>query len=49
MKRILQFKQTSSGYACFENSENIFEISKSDIQFNVKDFYEAFYGEAKDF
>lgn len=49
MKRILQFKQTSSGYACFENSENIFEICKSDLQFNVKDFYEAFYGEGKDF
>lgn len=49
MKRTLQFKQTDAGYACFEGEENVFEISKIDLQFNVKDFYQAFYGEDKDF
>ncbi len=49
MKRILQFKQTEEGYGCFENGENVFEISKKDLQFNVKDFYLAFYGEDKEF
>lgn len=49
MKRTLQFKQTEAGYACFEDDENIFEISKTDLQFNVKDFYQAFYAEGKDF
>lgn len=49
MKRILQFKLTDAGYACFEDEKNVFEISKTDLQFNVKDFYQAFYGEDKDF
>ncbi len=49
MKRILQFKTTDSGYACFENDENIFEIEKADLQFDVKSFYQAFYSEDKDF
>lgn len=49
MKRTLQFKQTEAGYACFEDDENIFEISKTDLQFNVKDFYQAFYAEGKNF
>ena len=49
MRRTIQFKQTEAGYACFEDEENIFEICKTDLQFNVKDFYQAFYGEDKDF
>lgn len=49
MKRMLQFKKTETGYACFENEENIFEISKTDLQFDVKAFYQAFYSEDKDF
>lgn len=49
MKRIIQFKKTQSGYACFENNENIFEITKSDLQFDVKEFYQAFYSEDKDY
>ena len=49
MKRILQFKKTDVGYACFEDDKNIFEILKSNLQFNVKDFYQAFYSEDKDF
>lgn len=36
MKRILQFKRTDEGYACYENEENVFEILKTDLQFNVK-------------
>lgn len=49
MKRILQFKKTDAGYACFENDENVFEIAKSNLQFDVKAFYQAFYSDGKDF
>ena len=49
MKRMLQFKKTDEGYACFENDENVFEIAKSNLQFDVKEFYQAFYSEDKDF
>lgn len=49
MKRMLQFKSTPNGYACFESDENVFEISKIDLQFDVKAFYQAFYAEGKDF
>lgn len=49
MKRIVKFKNTDCGYACFENEECIFEISKNDLQFDVKAFYHAFYDEEKDF
>lgn len=49
MKRTLQFKQTQNGYGCYENGSVIFEIKKSDLQFNVKEFYQAFYAEDKDF
>ena len=46
---MLQFKKTDVGYACFENGENVFEIAKSNLQFDVKVFYQAFYSEDKDF
>lgn len=49
MKRMLQFKKTHTGYACFENDENVFEIAKSNLQFDVKAFYQVFYSEDKDF
>ena len=49
MKIMLQFKKTDAGYACFENDENVFEIAKSNLQFDVKAFYQAFYSEDKDF
>lgn len=49
MKRMLQFKKTDAGYACFENDENVFEIAKSNLQFDVKAFYQAFYSEDKEF
>ena len=48
MKRMLQFKKTDAGYACFENDDNVFEIAKSNLQFDVKAFYQAFYSEDKD-
>ncbi len=49
MKRMLQFRKTDVGYACFENDENVFEITKANLQFDVKAFYQAFYSEEKDF
>ena len=49
MKRVLQFEATDTGFACFENNVNVFEIPKSTLQFDVKKFYQAFYGEGKDY
>lgn len=49
MKRTLQFRETPNGYACFEGYNNIFEVSKNDLQFDVKAFYQAFYSEDKDY
>lgn len=49
MKRTIQFKQTEAGYGCYENDEVVFEIKKSDLQFKVKEFYQAFYAGDKDF
>lgn len=49
MKRMLRFEKTKLGYACFDNNENVFEIEKNDLQFDVRDFYQAFYSEDKDF
>ena len=49
MKRMLQFKSTDSGYACFENNKNVFEISKANLQFNVKTFQIACYNEEKSY
>lgn len=49
MKRTLQFKNTDTGYACFDNDEKVFEISKTDLLFDVKSFYQAFYSEDKDY
>ena len=49
MKRTLQFRETPKGYACFEGDNNIFEVSKKELQFDVKAFYQAFYSEDKDY
>ena len=49
MKRTLQFINTDTGYACFDNGEKVFEISRTDLQFDVKAFYQAFYSEDKDY
>ncbi len=49
MKRMLQFKKTDVGYACYENGDIVFEILISDLQFDVKAFYKAFYSEDKDY
>ena len=49
MKRTLQFKNSDTGYACFDNDEKVFEISRTDLQFDVKAFYQAFYSDDKDY
>ena len=49
MKRIIQFNEVDDTYVCKENDENIFCISKSELKFDVKKFYDAFYGNDKDF
>lgn len=49
MKRMLRFEKTELGYACFDNNENVFEIEKTNLQFDVRAFYQAFYSEDKDF
>ena len=49
MKRMLQFKKTEVGYACFENDQNVLEIAKTNLQFDVRAFYQAFYSDDLDF
>lgn len=49
MKRVLHYKTTDEGYGCFEDEEMVFLIRKDDLKFNVKEFYQAFYSEGKDF
>jgi hypothetical protein len=49
MKREIQFECTDDAYCCSENGKKIFTILKKDLQFNVKDFYQAFYADDKDF
>ena len=49
MKRTLQFNNNDTGYACFVKGEKVFEISREDLQFDVKAFYQAFYSEDKDY
>lgn len=43
MKRIVKFQVTEDKYEYTENDIPIFEISKIDLQFNVKEFYNAFF------
>lgn len=49
MKRVIIFEFKNDEYCCSENGEIIFKILKNDLQFNVKDFYQAFYADDKDF
>jgi hypothetical protein len=49
MKRVLHYKTTDEGYGCFEDEEIVFLIRNDDLKFNVKEFYQAFYSEGKDF
>ncbi len=49
MKRVVQFKQEADSYCCYEDNNIIFVIQKNSLQFNVKDFYQAFYAEGKDY
>ena len=49
MKRTVQFKDNDNSYVCIENEKAIFEISKEDLQFDIKAFYQAFYSDDKDY
>ena len=49
MKRILKFQICENEYAFIENNESIFEINKLNLQFNVKNFYQAFFAEGQDY
>lgn len=49
MKREILFECINDKYCCSENGKIIFTISKKDLQFNVKEFYQAFYADDKDF
>ncbi len=47
MKRTLQFKTIDNGYALFDNDEIVFTIASDNLQFDVKEFYYAFYADEK--
>jgi len=49
MKRTVEFKPIENGYACFEGEDCVFRISSEDLQFNVKEFYQAFYADGNDY
>ena len=49
MKRIVKFQVTEDKYKYTENDIPIFEISKIDLQFDVKEFYNAFFSCGKDY
>ncbi len=49
MKRTLQFKQDEKGYGIFEEDHLLFLIPVPELQFDVKEFYEAFYSDGKDY
>ena len=49
MKRTIKFKPVEKGYACFEDEISIFSISSDSLQFEIKDFYQAFYAKDKDY
>lgn len=49
MKRIIQFNILEDSYMCYENNNPIFTILKSNLEFDVKKFYTAFYGENMDY
>lgn len=49
MKRVLKFQTSENGYGFFEDGELVFEVSKTDLQFDVKKFYIAFFADDKDY
>lgn len=49
MKRILKFQISEDKYAFYENETVAFEIDKTDLQFNVKNFYQAFFADDLDY
>lgn len=49
MKRIIQFNENDVDYIWVEDDNIIFDMSKTELQFDVKRFYDAFYGEEKDY
>lgn len=49
MKRVLKFQICDDEYIFFENDEEVFKINKLDLQFNVKNFYQAFFAEGQDY
>ena len=49
MKRILRFQIFEDKYTFFENDTMVFEVDKTDLQFNVKNFYQAFFADDLDY
>lgn len=49
MKKALKFQISENGYGFFEDEELVFEVNKTDLQFDVKKFYLAFFADDKDY
>lgn len=49
MKRILNFQMSDNKYVFIEDETVVFEIDITDLQFNVKAFYEAFFADDLDY
>lgn len=49
MKRQISFQMSDNGYDFFEDGKVIFTINKTDLQFDVKKFYFAFFADDNDY
>lgn len=49
MKKEYQFKNTQKAYVIYDKHKKIFEIKKSNLQFDIKKFYEMFYENSDEF
>ena len=49
MKRVVEFRDSDIDYSFVENGNTIFEISKTELQFDAKKFYQSFFANDKDF
>lgn len=49
MKRVIEFKASEMDYSFVENGEKIFGISKRDLKFDVKEFYQVFFANGQDY
>ena len=48
MKRILKFQKSDENYQVVEDEELLFSISISEMKFDIREFYYAFFGDTEE-